>query len=332
MADRTRAIEKVLGLGLWNKEHGWVGRDPVGRSSDLWQGVSPSRLGTLGLLKELRDQTRGATARWDPSSRYGHLDNTQWALLDTHFNRLLDQLHPVENLLPKDVETIRGYQKNPHEYPWDRGGPSRSKQQQALYDLLQVTELPVDLTAYRGLSVRSSSSPDRLPLFTTPPREGDVLGTRGFMSTSVDPSSAWDFLSGSPSERSYLADIYLPEGTRALPVRTGDQYDKERELLLSPGTRFRVASNPEPFGEDFENIHRLRLEALHPSDPYQAPEELRTVTPSLDEFKRGAPEQSRGHYAKSGVLGYLAGLGPLAALATPGIMDLYSRDAQAGEP
>lgn len=55
MADRTRALLKVLGQGLWQKPDNVVGGFGTTRTSTLWKDVKPERLGTLGLLRELRD-------------------------------------------------------------------------------------------------------------------------------------------------------------------------------------------------------------------------------------------------------------------------------------
>lgn len=352
MTDRARWLLQTLGQGLWQKatpaESAITNSGPK-----LWAGVKPERLGTLGLLRELRDNATKDASLWNPHDPYNHLTGSQWDETLLNFDRLIDQLHPGQ-LTPEERATVLAYQQPAGNFQSHRQQAAPTKREQDLYDLLQVSELPLDLNVYRGFNIRSNSSSDRLPL-RSPPSEGDVLGSRGFMSTSVDPSKGWDFLSGDQHETGYLADIYLPERTRALPVKTGHSYDTEREVLLSPGQRYRVASEPEPYSEDFGNSFRLRLEALHPDDPYQAPEELRhtyTTVPhptedpavrenlsvadqlKLDELWRSryqgqpAPPQPRGHYARDGVYGYLAGLGPLAALATPSIMDLYSQEQQ----
>lgn len=349
MTDRARALDKILGLGLWNKPPAVA----TVLASELWRGYSPKRLGTLSLLQDLRDEVQRRTTGWDPKTRYGHISEEDYLSKDPMIARLLDQLHPIRELQPLDQEALRAYQDDPYSFRSYRERARPTDREQRLRDLVVSSELPVDLNTYRGTTVHRSSSPDRVPLFT-PPREGDVLGTRGFMSTSPDPSSAHDFVQGDVGSTNYLADIYLPAGTPAHPVATGHQYDVEKELLLGPGQRFRVASDPELFGDAQNPLHRLRLEALHPSDPYEAPSELHTLpgteggastlpgyhTLNPDERasadrifaatlgKNMTPRLPRGRYATDKVYGYLAGLGPLAALATPGIMDLYQKDTQ----
>lgn len=194
-----------------------------------------------------------------------HLNGSEWAAHDRDIARYISALD--QPLTEEELAAIHHYQGGSREINdvFRRGGTQYRNHAEALHNLLMNSELPSDLLVHRGLIVRDYSNAFSRPLFGAPPKEGDIIGSKGFASASLKPGPAEPFMGGPDSARDrYMFSIALPKGSRALPVYTGvgdSALDLERELLLPPGQKYRVR------GVD---TYKGRAEDLNPGErsPY----------------------------------------------------------------
>ena len=107
---------------------------------------------------------------------------------------------------------------------------SHAKMTEALDSAIQKSELPHDVTVYRGLS----SGASKMAFFATP---GSVFSDKAYASTTVDKAVGKRI-----GEGGVLLEIKLRKGAKVLPIDGLSRYPDERELLLPRNTSYKVKS------------------------------------------------------------------------------------------
>ena len=140
------------------------------------------------------------------------------------------------NATPYELTTIKNYSgyAASNLNPALRGGKSlnasHAKMTEALDSAIQKSELPHDVTVYRGLS----SAASKMAFFATP---GSVFSDKAYASTTVDKAVGKRI-----GEGGVLLEIKLRKGTKALPIDGLSRYPEERELLLPRNTSYKIKS------------------------------------------------------------------------------------------
>jgi hypothetical protein len=89
--------------------------------------------------------------------------------------------------------------------------------------------LPVDVRLYRGVSL----TPEQLGL-----KVGSVYADPGFVSTTASRTLAGKYAKSGGT----VFEIYTPAGSKALSIGTQAVIKSEQEVLMGPGSTFKVLS------------------------------------------------------------------------------------------
>lgn len=248
-------------------------------------------------------------------ARGEHLPGDEWKEFDQDIQRYLSALDLP--LAPHELEAIRNYQGGSFEINNAFRQGYASPPAEHLYNALMQSELPHDLLVHRAVNAGAYTSDAMQALHNFPPREGDIIGSKGFASTTLTPGAAETFLSQppGPNDTNYMFSIALPRGSHALPLFTGEPgnaLDLEREMILAPGQKFRVVGT-----EDYpkHSAKHVALEALPHGEMPQVDPRLRQgrgMYNAIDESQSPLDKEVKSIHTPHDVLAYLASLAGLA--------------------
>jgi hypothetical protein len=173
-------------------------------------------------------------AKFDPPSNprsFTDLEGEEWA--DESFKDWRD------GLTPEQKQAVRGYSNQDYtdvnNFLRNKGtAEGASEKAKLLTDTMRSSEMPEDVTVHRLLD-----DPAMVDALFRVELDGAEFRDEGFTSTTMDP----DMLAQLDLQRGefpILAQINIPKGARGAAISGLTGFPEEQELLLAPGSTFRV--------------------------------------------------------------------------------------------